>query len=370
MPTSVGRDARSLLNLGTRARAGNLNTGNLQEEFGTGLVPSATANLSGNKDVVDFGTNLGTSLTEVGAQNDLLQAQNPYLTQEQSNILKRRRGLAAAGGLYGAAVDAAYNTGANRFLAANRVSAFGRLQQQTQDVFNRLGGVGGEAFDVLGNISGADALGFDVGEFRPVLQTLSDLGYGDEVRAVLANRAGKLATTEGGDINSEVFGALQQFIMPQLSGRDRSIVTQEARRMPLRFIQPGESSQGVFEQRLAAREGQFLAQALGQTRTNAGGGLSAIIGQRLAEFRNSAEQFQLQHSLAQGALARGDYRAALNADFSFTNPLFQGLGLQQGPAPAAARTVNQSQLGAATLAARERFSPRLRRPRNVTMRSF
>jgi len=370
MPTNVGLSTQSLFELGNRARAGNLNTGNLQEEFGTGITPGITASITGNKDVVDVQTNLGTSLTEVGSSSDLLQAQNPFLTQEQSNILKRRRGLAAAGGLFGNAVNAAQQTGTQQFLAQNRVGALGRLQAQTAQSFNQLGNVAGDAFGVLGDITGANALGFDVGEFRPVLQTLADLGYGDEVNALLANRAGQLATTEGGDINQEVFGALQQFIFPQLSGSAQSIVSQEANRLPARFIQPGESAQGVAAARKATREGQIMARALGQTRVAAGGGLSSIIGERLAEFRNSAEQFQLQHSLAQGALARGDFQAVLGADFGFTSPLFQGLGISQGPARGAERGVNQGQLDAATLAARERFSPQFRQRRNATVRSF
>jgi len=113
-----------------------------------------------------------------------------------------------------------------------------------------------------------------------------------------------------------------------------------------------------------------MARALGQTRANAGAGVSSIIGERLGEFRNTAEQFQLQHSLAQGALARGDFQSVLSADFSFTNPLFQGLGISQGPARGAERSANQGQLSAANLAARERFSPQFRQRQNNTVRSL
>lgn len=356
--------------IGRRARAGQINTGNFQQAFGTGLTPGITDSVTGNKNTADVQTNIGTSLTEVGSESDLLQAQNPFLTQEQSNILKRRRGLAAAGGLFGSVVDAAQQRGENRFLASNRVAALGTLQAQSADVFNSLSQNTSQAFNTLGDLTKAYSLGFNAEEFRPIFQTLNDLGFRDEVNTLLADRAGQLAQTSGGNINQEVFGALQQFVVPQLSPQARSIIAEESRRLPARFINPGETRQGVFEQRQAIREGNLLAPAVGQSRVRAGAALSGIIGQKLAEFRNSAENLQLQHSLARGALARGDFQSVLSADFSGATSLFQGLGIQAGPARAAKRTVNQGQIEAATLAARERFTPKLQRRPRRTLRTL
>jgi hypothetical protein len=371
MPTTLSGSTQSLIDAGLRARSGRINTGNLQETFGTGLTGGVTASVTGNKDVVGVQTNLGTSLSNVGSSEDLLQANNPFLSQEQQNILKRRRGLAAAGGLFGAAVDAAQVSGSNQFLAQNRVAALGRLQAQSAESFNALSDVAGGAFGTLGGaFNPASATGFDAEEFRPLLQTLQDLGYGDEVNAVLANQAGQLATVEGGDIDQQVFGAIQQFIAPELSGEARSQLSQEARRLPARFIAPGETTQGVFAERVAAREGQLLNQFLGQSRQQAGSELTNIIGQRIGELRGSSEQLLLQHRLAQGALARGDTQAVLSADFGFSDDLFTGLGIQSGPAAAPSRNVSQTSIDAATLAARERFTPFIRQRNTATVRSI
>lgn len=370
MPRGITRDKRTTqqqLDIGRRLVAGggtgDINFGDLQEEFGTGLENPVLASITGNRRHADanFNTNLDSAIDGPPDVESLRSAFAPSVNEEQGRALKRHRGRAAASGIQGGAVEAQIAESADRFRAINKTTGLSSLAETTR---LRAAAIeeGAQGFFNVSNLTdNADLTSLEAEDFRSLFTTLSDLGFDSEVRQLLARDAGQTVNT--GAINEELFGALQQFVNPILSQEQSNSLNSEARRLKARFIAPGENANDIFRQRRDAKRGQLTETALAENRRRAGEELNRFIGSGLQELRVSAQQLQAQSALTQAAIRRGDTAAVLNSNNDQFNPIFKQLGVS----PKQQKKVGQQfNLDSAALQGLARLTPFQPRPPTPT----
>lgn len=348
-----------------RLLGGQANLGDFQTEFGTGLQPSGAGQLSGNTRSVGLDTNLASSIGADFESSRTAQAFDPTLTSDQVSGLKQQRGRAAAGGIFGGAVEAKQARESSIFRAGNRETALGEF---AQGAFDRVSAIQEGAqgfFDQLRPQSAQDLTQFEAGDFRSLFQTLTDTGFGDEVRLVLAQQAGQ--QIEVGDINEEVFQSLSQFVNPQLSRQQSTTIQDESRRLPARFIRVGENTRTVAERRTQLKRGALTEQILATNRQRAGTALFDTIGNKIQDLRIDAQNIQIQHGLVSAAIRRGDVQGALEADVQQFGGFLQNIGLTAPGLPSPRQQVGPSQLNQIQEEGLDRLAPDLKSSRRGEM---
>ena len=307
---------------------GGLNLGSLQEEFGTGIEREALPQLSGNRRFVrDIQTNLETTPDATALAQSLSQVIDPSLTGGQQRSLTQVRGLAAARGITGGAANATVGNFQQNFLASNRLEGLRDLGTGIQERLNRII-TQSQGFFQQAQLRDAEALtNFGAEDFRSVFQTFQNLGLGENVDLLLARDAGvnTRAGIQDTDENARVFGLLDQFVNTRLTGQQQFDIARNSRRLPARFIAPGENARDVFIQRRDRRRGQLTEQALAANRATAASELQQVLGQRIQDLRIASETF-LNQAGSLGAQSDNP-QSVLSADFGNFENLFSGLGI-------------------------------------------